>query len=207
MRIKKIGLTIVILAVFVLITSGIMIFGANSGDAAEYYPLHPGNTWIYKLSMLGNTQTVQEKIKVTDPEDGNPKIIIYDPKGNPRVFVYYEQNQQGLFKVKEMDPSGINQYHPLMPMLSAKMNVGTYWSWESDDHKMKETDKVTAVEKVTVPAGTFETILIECSGVGANNVAYLEKTWWAKGVGYVKDELTTDGNTFIRDLSEYQLVK
>ncbi|HBE76299.1 MAG TPA: hypothetical protein DDW65_00725 [Firmicutes bacterium] len=207
MRIKKISLVVAIMMVLAFIISSIMAFGADSNDAEAYFPLKPGNTWIYQLTLSGSSKTIQQKIKVSDPEDGNPKLIVYDPNANPQIFVYYVENQQGLFKTKEMGPSGILQYKPLWQVLGAKINIGASWSWESEDHKMKETAKVTAAEKVTVPAGAFETILIEYSGISQNNTAYTDKTWYAKGVGYVKDELTMDGKTLTSQLSEYQLAK
>jgi hypothetical protein len=207
MPVKKISLIVIIMVGLAFGISGIMVFGAGSNDAQAYFPLKTGNTWIYQLTLSGSSKTIQQKIKVSDPEDGNPKLIVYDPNANPQIFVYYVENQQGLFKAKEMYTTGIFQYKPLWQVLGAKINIGASWSWESEDHKMRETAKVTAAEKVTVPAGTFETILIEYSGISQNGAAYTDKTWYAKGVGYVKDELNMDGKTLTSQLSEYQLVK
>ena len=73
--------------------------------------------------------------------------------------------------------------------------------------KMKETSKVLATEKVTVAAGTFETLLIQCQGIDDKGVAYDEKTWYAKGIGYVKDENLIEGKTYISELTEYNIAK
>jgi hypothetical protein len=206
MRSKKLGLGIAILAVITLLIGGIMVFGANFGDVAIYFPLNPGSTWTYKVSTVGGTDSALHKIKATESEN-NPQLIVYDSKNNPQVFIYYTENEQGLFKTKMMGPSGIIEYKPAWLVLSSKMNVGATWSWESSDHKMKETSKVLAGEKVTVAAGTFETILIVCDGVDEQGNAYTEKTWYAKGVGYVKDENTFAGKTNITELTEYNIVK
>ncbi len=203
MKIQKI-VFLISLAIVVSVLGGI-VFGDDSGDAAAYFPMKPGNYWVYKLSMPGSSQVYQRKFKIVDPTNGKNGAILYDPKGNPEVFVYYEQNQQGLFKTSEMSPVGLNQYKPLWPVLKSKMAVGTSWSWESDDHKMKENTKVIGIEKVTVPAGTFEALIIECYGTGLEGVAYTDKTWWVKNVGYVKDELTIQGKSLISELTEYQL--
>ena len=190
MRSKKLGLGIAILAVVTLMIGGVMVFGANSGDVAVYFPLNPGNSWTYKVRMAGGTNSIQQKVKVTEPDNGNPEIVVYDQKNNPLAFIYYIENGQGLFKTKQMGPSGVLEFHPTWLVLSSKMNVGATWSWESSDHKMKEASKVLDTEKVTVAAGTFETLLIQCEGIDEKGTAYVEKTWYAKGVGYVKDENT-----------------
>lgn len=197
---SAIGIVVVISLIF-----GDMIFGAKSNNAAEYFPLNPGNVWIYKRTAIGETNLF--KIKVTEPENGNPKIIVYYPNGNPRNFVYYSENLQGLFKTKEMGASGSFEYHPLWQVLSSTMKVGDTWSWESGNNKMKESAKVVAAEKVTVPAGTFNTLLVKCTGVYHNGVPYTVKTWYAKGIGYVKDEFIIAGQTILSELSEYQLAK
>jgi hypothetical protein len=209
MKLKKFRPKMFVFVVMVvsLAIGGLMVFGADSNAAAAYFPLNTGNIWIYKVSMKGQTGSFLQKIKVTDPENGNLKIIVYDPKDNPLAFISYLENEKGIFKIKQMSPSGVEEYQPLWQVLSSKMNVGATWGWESKDHKMKETSNVLATEKITVAAGTFETILIQCEGVDNKGSAYFEKTWYAKGVGYVKDETTIDGKTSITELSEYQLAK
>ncbi len=206
MKISKIGI-IIVLTVTVFSVLGGIVFGNDSGDAGVYFPVKPGNYWIYKLSMPGSSRVIQQKVKVDEPENGKSKIIVYDPNGNPEVFVSYELNQQGLFKFSEMSAWGFNEYHPLWPVLKNNMVVGTNWNWESEDHKMKEEVKVVGIEKVTVPAGTYQALLVQYSGINLNGVAYVDKTWWVKNMGYVKDELTIDGKPLISELVEYQIAK
>jgi hypothetical protein len=204
---RKFSLAIGIVVVMSL-TFGSMIFGAKSvksGVASEYYPLNPGNVWTYKRTTAGETNLF--KIKVTEPENENSKIIVYYPNGNPRSFVYYSENRQGIFKTKEMGEGGVFEYHPLWQVLSSSMKIGATWSWESGNNKMKETARVVAAEEVTVPAGTFNTLLVEYKGVYHNGVPYTDKTWYAKGVGYVKDEFTIAGQTILSELHDYQLTK
>ncbi|HBF39724.1 MAG TPA: hypothetical protein DDW50_20720 [Firmicutes bacterium] len=205
MKLSKTGLLFITAVAFFVL--GGLAFGNDFGDAAVYFPMKPGNYWIYKLSMPGNSHVYEQKVKVDDSEGGKPEIIVYDPKGTPEVFVYYELNELGLFKSSEMASWGLSQYKPLWPVLKNKMAVGTSWNWQSADHKMTESVKVTAAEKVTVPAGTFEALLVECSGTNFNGVSYVDKTWYAKNIGYVKDELTMEGKSLVSELSEYQLGK
>ncbi|MGE5581031.1 MAG: hypothetical protein ACM3X9_00675 [Bacillota bacterium] len=207
MNFKKFWPLFTVLVVSSLAIGALMVFGAGSGDAAAYFPLKPGSFWVYKVSMAGTKGSFSQKIKVSEPENGNPKVIAYGPDGNPAVFLNYVEDSQGLFKAKQMGPAGIFEYRPLWKVLSSKMNTGATWSWESDDHKMKETSKVLGNEKITVLAGPFETLVIECQGVNEEGKAYTEKTWYAKGVGYVKDEYTMDGKTLISELTEYTLAK
>jgi hypothetical protein len=203
MKLKKLGLAMGILFAISMIFGDLVAFGAVSGDAAAYFPLNTGTNWLYKRTVKDNVAFF--KIKVTDPENGNPKIIVYDPNGTPRDYVYYIQNQQGLFKAKEIGSGGVFEYHPLWQVLNANMKVGTAWNWNSSTDKMKESAKVIGVDKVTVPAGTFDTIVVECTGNDQSGVAYTDKTWYTKGVGYVKDELIVADITVLSELCEYHI--
>ena len=131
---KKLGLGMAVLAAVTLMISGIMVFGANTNDDAVYFPLKSGNNWTYKISMVGGTNSVQQKVKVTEPENNNPRIIVYDSSNNP-VFIDYIENAQGLFKTKQMGPTGVLDFPPPWLVLSSKMNVDATWSWESSDHQ------------------------------------------------------------------------
>jgi hypothetical protein len=203
MKILKLGLFITLTIIFSVL--GGTVFGEDFGDASAYFPMKPGNYWIYKLSMPGSSQVFQQRVKVDEPENGKPKIIVYDPNGNPEVFVSYELNPQGLFKVSEMASWGLNEYHPLWPVLKNNMVVGTNWDWESDDHKMKESVKVVGMEKVTVPAGTYNALVVQCSGTSMDGADYSDKTWYVKNLGYVKDELTIKGKLLTSELTEYSV--
>ena len=88
----------------------------------------------------------------------------------------------------------------MQPLLIPKMSVGASWKWESADKKRRESSKVVGTEKVTVPAGTFETLVVQYEGVSDSGKAYLDKTWYAKGIGYVKDVMTIDGKATTLEL-------
>ncbi len=201
---KRTWLVIVTVLIALSAVGGLIVLAANAGDAAVYFPLKPGNTWNYKLTIGGEQNIFLQKVKVSNPENGNPKVIVYN-NDTPYYYVYYLENERGLYKTRAMSPAGIDEYKPNWLVLSYNMKVGSIWKWESEDHKMKESTKVIAIEKVTVSAGTFDTVLIQSEGVNGAGDSYSVKSWYAKNIGLVKDETTIKGTLQKSELVSYQV--
>jgi len=70
---------------------------------------------------------------------------------------------------------------------------------------------VSGVESVTVPAGTFDAIRVECSDSTDDPAAYAGTIttgtyWYAKGVGLVRQEVSENGGTAeVSELDSYYI--
>ena len=191
------------LTVLSLGIGALLVYGANSGDAEAYYPMKTGSLWSYKVTLPDKT-TYSQIMEVSDPDDKYIRQVAY-VNNQPAAIAYFIQNEQGILKTKEIYASGTLKFEPMQMVLPANLKVGSTWSWLSVDQKAKETGIVVAEEKVTVTAGTFDTILIQSDGVDKDGVAYVDRTWFAKGIGYVKNEVVANGETVTRELVEYKL--
>lgn len=198
---KKVGVLCILALMF--ISFGVLIvFAVDGGEAVEYFPLKVKNIWSYKVD-LPNNEAYSQMVLVNSQtgQDIRAMVLINEM---PWMEVLYTVNEEGLFRTKQINAQGVEVIEPKQLVLPSKFSPGISWHWEAADGKGKETAKVIGFEKVTVPAGTFEALLVQYEGVYKDGTAYLEKTWFAKGVGYVKVESSAADQSVTKELLEYK---
>lgn len=194
-----------VLVVIIIAATGLYFVQASADESGHpYFPLKSGNQWVYKIKMADGTEVVRH-IAASKPVDGKLRMVLL-LNLTPVAEIHYDNNEQGLFKVKEISAAGTKNYEPPQQVLPAKLKVGEAWSWQSADQKSKETSKITATETVKLATGTYDTFVVEYSGE-RDGVPYSGKTWFAKGVGYVKYEESSEGKTIKAELADIKLVK
>jgi hypothetical protein len=203
---KKFWTRIAVIAIIVFLGVGLFIaFSAEPADDMAYFPLETGNHWAYRSVFFDNTQ-YREDLIVNEPDKGTLRLIVFN-NGDPLAEIQFQRNKKGLFKAKEISGTGVSEYKPVQLSLASKLKVGASWKWKSANGKGQYTSKVQAGGKITVPAGTFDTILVHTNGVSESGEAYVDNTWYAKGVGYVKSIVTIRGKKKVDELAEYTLAK
>lgn len=175
----------------------------DGGEAFEYFPLKAQNYWAYKVSLPDN-KAYSQIVLVNSSVGQDIRAVVFINQ-IPQMEVVYKLNEQGLFRTKQISAEGVITLNPMQLVLASKLNPGSVWSWEAADTKGKETAKVVGFEKVTVPVGTFEALLLEYEGVYNDGTVYFEKTWFVKGVGYVKVVSTAGDMTITKELLEYKV--
>lgn len=201
---KKVCLGLVGLLVMLLM-GGAWAFAAVSGEALAYFPVgKPGNKWEYDLT-IGEQNAGKLIYGVVKPEGDNMLVGIAF-NGKIRSVVCYQESERGLMRVKDASGNVITNYSPAQLVLPAKMEAGKKWDWTSEDGKMKEADAIIQPQgKITVPAGSFDSIMVSCEGVDANGVSYSDKSWYVKGIGMVREEYKYDGKLTVLKLNRYQV--
>lgn len=199
---KKYMKSLIIILLLAMGTQG--AFAAdNGGDAFEYFPLKTQNFWSYKVT-LPNDEVYSQVLFVNNQVGQDIKVVILINQ-MPWMEVGYLLNEQGLFRTKQISGEGVTTIEPKQLVLASKLDPGISWNWDAADQKGKETAKVVGYEKVTVTAGAFEALLVQYEGVYSDGTAYLEKTWFVKGIGYVKVVSTSAGMTTTKELLEYKI--
>lgn len=194
-----------IIGIMAVLGAGIfMVFSAESDDVA-YFPLETGNQWAYESIYFDNTKYREDLL--VDARDGETLRMMVFNNGDPVAEIQFKRTKEGLFKHKEISSSGVVTYNPPQLSLASKLKVGSSWKWQSADGKEKYSSKVLAGGKITVPAGTFDTILIRTQGVFGSGEKYTDDSWYAKGIGYVKSVITVGDKKKIDELREYTVKK
>ncbi|NLY76032.1 MAG: hypothetical protein GX075_12140 [Firmicutes bacterium] len=191
-----------VLVVLLAVTGGLPV-GAEGigGEAYDYFPLIPMNIWLYKVSLT--EEKVFSQLVVVNGQTGQDiKTTVFFNK-TPVMEVTYIYNEDGLFRTKQISAEGVETLNPKQMVLASKLAVGTGWDWKAADGQAKETTKVIGFEEVIVPAGTFQTLLVQYEGVDKSGAEFREKAWFAKGVGYVKAVTVIGGETITKELVGY----
>ncbi len=193
-----------LIAVLLIIMGNWRVLAADvGGEAYEYFPLKAQNYWTYKVSLPENKAYSQ--IVFVNSNMGQDIKVMVVINQIPVMEVAYLLNEQGLFRTKQISAEGVVTLKPMQLVLASKLEPGMSWNWEAAEEKGKETAKVVGFEKVSVPAGTFEALLVQYDGLYNDGTAYSEKTWFVKDVGYVKVVSVTADMTVTKELLEYKI--
>lgn len=196
---------VVLTGITLIAILGLGLYFVNAAEAGyhPYYPLKPGNQWLYRM-ILPDKNEVIRTVGVTTPEKEISRMLVLINK-NPFAEIHFVQTSKGIFKVKEISGSGINSVDPFQMIIPVDVKAGMTWNWESADKKSKEAAKVIGFEKVTVPAGTYDALLIEYTG-NSEGVSYVEKAWFVKDIGNVKTVSTSTDKTTTLELISYKFL-
>ncbi len=184
--------------------------GAQSVDAPD---VHVGDRWSWQhTNGLANERdftAIEDVIDVSDAEIKSRERIKGKQNGAIAVFT------------REWNPVDVAsaRYDPFLRELSFPLQVGKKWDASADKMlfsnakhgKFSLKGEVAALEKVTVPAGTFDAykIVLHIDAIATDEDANigntLETIWYAPSVRrYVKFENTfsRDGRVRSKDINE-----
>ncbi len=179
----------------------------------DYFPLRQHDWWKYR-STTGTGQTSEFQVSVVGPE----------PQPNGAVWIKVETTSQGTsFNDWYLKPPGLviwqqqffpsnNQsvtFTPARTSLKNPPKPGDTWSWQGSGMMgvdISESFKVSGAEKITVPAGTFETIKVE-GEIVQGGTASRRTIWYANQVGPVKVTIENPVFQSTAELLDYSFKK
>lgn len=191
--------------------------GGNGGQSNSYLPMTVGNSWDYLMTFAPDITPAQagenqlfdyhETIIGTAGLDGTDYFIFRSVRDQTdrypeRVWQQIRRQDAEAIYARVGDPA----YD--LPVLLLPPTEGETWS---DPFFPEVTFETAAVgERVTVPAGTFACVRVEetyeLTGEGDSPVQMTIKSWFARGVGLVKDETWEDNvKTTMIELTEHSV--
>lgn len=115
-----------------------------------------------------------------------------------------------LYTLSSESPDLASAYVPPKLEFPAELSPGTTWSWEGIYQPFGPTNysaTVLGTERVTVPAGTFDALHVQFSGLDyflAQPMDFTADTWIAPGVGSVRTTTYAGGQLFFsQELTAY----
>ncbi|MCX6366324.1 MAG: hypothetical protein NTX57_06385 [Armatimonadetes bacterium] len=180
------------------------------------FPTPVGGYWIYRLV---NTKGEQEKV-VVQPSRGAETAVLASAQisGKPREELFKITPQE----ITHLSSSGGNDkvtMKPPMPLLQFPLNFDKSITWQGGvllrDSLVpsKGHSRLKAIEKVTVPRGTFTAYrvdsILETTTSGGTST-YWTTRWFAPGVGMVKVRYIVHNpnqpdQLFLKELIDYKL--
>ena len=161
---------------------------------ADYFPVQPGTSWSYKMS---SGQALEVKIAGPSAVGTQACVAVQSVLGEQRTLEHVAVTREGLTAFKVENAYGAMEYPT--PILRAKLPFKKGDTWQIT---MKEGPQVNTytyltedLEKVAVPAGTFEAwkVVITLGSAVMSN-------WYAKGIGLVKQVYAVNGQTMTAEL-------
>jgi hypothetical protein len=200
--------------------------GGSTPADGSFFPLVPGNSWTFRVTdgaaVSMKTQVIGdlEEVGGTGPNsdatayratttkaDGGDMTVSWQAEVDDKIVRYREQafaSAGGALELEEYwDP-----YKLRVDMAEEHLEEGATWTETCDETKLpvgmapstatvSESWRVVAVdEPVTVPAGTFDALVVE--KVGSSTKRY----WFVRGVGKIKET-----GTQTEELASYELME
>jgi hypothetical protein len=208
------------LRAFLLLTGAVLgICGTAWADGPVGIPdVHIGDLWSYRtVDGYTNETTLEFTHRIVKLSDKEIVLQLQNKNVSGRKLLFYTREWNST-------DVGEGRFDPFYPEYKFPLKVGDTWNQEfksSDNHGTSFSSfvraKIVALEKVTVPAGTFDAYRIErdIESRKANADANIAKgriiTWFAPAVKkYVRRECMTfsDGrerSKTVDELIEYSL--
>ena len=177
--------------------------------------VHVGDLWKYhELDGLTNETTNEFSHQIVEINDHKITIQLKNKKMPGSALRYYN---------REWNPidNGVVKYDPFYPEYKFPMNIGVTWkldyrstNTQRQSFSSVSNGKIVALEKVTVPAGTFDAYRIENdietrdTGADANITKGHIITWYSPTAQkYIRRESTTFSGGRVRSNSIDELVE
>lgn len=183
-------------AVVVLVASVAMA----QSPTTEFFPLKLKSKWKYKVA----DQTV-EMVVVGTEKFNNEDCVKVDTlvNGQPKASELYSVKADGVYRVKVKD----DKVDPPVKVLALPVKKDATWKVDSKvgsqtvkgEFKIKD-DK----EKVKVPAGEFEAVMVEGADFDIAGTKTTVKVWFAKDKGIVKLVYVIQGTESVLELVSFE---
>jgi hypothetical protein len=186
-----------------LVLGAVVVLTASAAlaqSSSDYYPLKAGTKWVYKVGE----STITVKVASTGPEGTTLETLVNDKAVASEVI---QVKPDGVYRTK------INKLDIKEPVKILEFGKdgkpaakGVKWKVDSkvSDQPVKgeftiKEDK----EKVKVPLGEFETVVVDGPDFEIAGTKTGVKYWFTAGKGIVKLSYSIAGNEAVLELKEY----
>jgi hypothetical protein len=168
---------------------------AAAPASTEYYPLKLKSKWVYKT----NDQSVE--IEAVSAEKGGFKL---ETKVNNKTVAaeVVEVTAEGVFRSSVKG----DKIDPPLKFLALPVKKDAEWTVNSKVGMQTIKGKFTIKsenESVTVPAGKYDTVLVDGPELDIAGTKTAVKYYFAKNVGVVKLSYEIQGTSVVLELKEY----
>jgi hypothetical protein len=171
------------------------------GPATDLFPAKKGTKWVYKVADQEVT------VLVTGPGEkiGDKETVKFETKVGDQVKAseLYYVTADGVYRAKVKD----DKVDPPVKIVAIPAKKDAEWPIDSKvgSQTVKGKFKITDEKaKVKVPAGEFETILVEGIDFDIAGTKTTVKQWFAPGKGIVKLTYVIQGTESTLELSKYE---
>ena len=175
----------------------------------EYFPILTNKILIYD-SDFGDAELKISKNKNLNVFSLESEDFIYRQKLlTDQNGVFVKETYQKINVLFGLTKEGTLTYNEPLPRIKFPFEAGKKWNWkgkefdEDDTYILDVNSRIDNIEKVTVPAGTFDAIKLVTSVKSTKGTKSNVTEWYAKDVGLIKMIAVVEGGGVIgaaRDL-------
>jgi hypothetical protein len=185
-----------------LVLGAVLVLTASvalAQSSSDYYPLKAGTKWVYKVGE----STITVKVASVDANGATLETLVNDKAVASEVI---QVKPDGIYRTK-INKLDIKEPVKILDLKDGKPTAkGTKWKVDSkvSDQPVKgeftiKEDK----EKVKVPLGEFETVVVDGPEFEIAGTKTGVKYWFTPGKGIVKLSYSIAGNEAVLELKEY----
>lgn len=150
-------------------------------EGKVYYPTTRGSKWVYdcegedRIEVISDVEEKGEAVLVTLGWEIRP--------GKVETVARLLVSTKGVFRVESLG----GKIAPPQPLLQLPYKKDAMWNWTSAESKDTTWSyHAQGLERVKVPAGTFDTIRIDTEWTVNGGDSQQSSDWFAPNVGIVK---------------------
>jgi hypothetical protein len=173
-----------------------------------------GNEWTFRVEVQSGSQRTNAselKISVMTTErigDVDTYVLAYSQSGNvfqKRNYAWKEGRLYLYRTVADTQPSVVD---PPKQTLESPLSIGRKWAWSgfAGTYRGAEEVEVVSMEKIVVPAGTFDAYKVKYVLKSASLGPTVHR-WFVDGVGLVREEniLPDESGVIVLELTSFRL--
>jgi hypothetical protein len=171
------------------------------GPAVDLFPVKKGTKWVYKVA----DQEVTVIVSGPGEKIGDKETVKFETKVGDQVKAseLYFVAADGVYRAKVKD----DKVDPPVKILAIPAAKGASWKVDSKvgNQTVKGEFKITDDKaKIKVPAGEFDTVLVEGNDFDIAGTKTTVKQWFAPGKGIVKLTYVIQGTESTLELSKFE---
>lgn len=182
---------------------------AHGGPRADYFPLRLHDSWTYRSTQADGTASEFTRTVVAEQRrpDGSVRRCVELANPKPLIQDWYSKSPKEVLLHEEEYLGGGGRFtlDPPRPMLRLPATPGTVWSWSGTERanvRARESSEVFGSERVETPAGRFLAVKV-VTRIEQGGARATRTSWFAPGVGLVRQATESSGVTSTTDLLDY----
>ncbi len=178
----------------------------------DYFPLRVGDSWKYRSTMADGKQSdFTLKVLSEEKEASGTNLFLMETFSTLPIHDWYSKpaGQVLVHRVAYPKNAMTAEYQPVKLYLKNPLAIGAAWEWKGKGMMgidIQESNRVTGVETVDVPAGKFQAMKVETKVIQAG-VPVTKTYWFANWVGLVKSMTDTGSVKSTAELIDYSFKK
>jgi hypothetical protein len=192
-----------------LVLLGVAMAQAETRTAADYFPLRLHDSWRYRSSQAAGSESEFTLTVVSEKKQPDGSVLHCVELTNPKPLIqdwYAKTPKAVLLKEEEyLGGGGKVANDPPRPLLQLPLRPGATWSWSGTARAgvhVEESNEVVKKERIETPAGRFNAVKL-VTKIEQGGVHVTKTSWFAAGVGLVRQATDSSGVTSTTDLIDY----